>query len=129
MHRACVNQALPPTERLLRQRVWRTMYIQDRFNSAALGRPMSIHDEDWDDSNPTTPQSVDRLGIEMVRISCIIGDICRQVYRPRTISSDVASTLARRLHEWSNNLPADMTVDSLLRNEGTPARHRHILQC
>src|ERR1700731_1216979 len=104
MHRTCVNRALPARERLIRQRVWRTLYIHDRFASSALGRPCAIRDLDWDDRETAEEFETDRLSVEMTRISCILGDILRQVYRPRTISSEAASTLARRLQEWSDNL-------------------------
>jgi hypothetical protein len=64
----------------------------------------------------------------MVRICCILGDICRQVYRPRTISSESASALARRLQQWSDDLPPEITVHSLLRNKAVPSYDRHALQ-
>lgn len=128
LHRQCVNRALPLRDCLLRQRVWRTLYIHDRFHSAALGRPCAVEDGDWDDTEPAEQSEVDRLSVEMARISSILGDICRQVYRPRTISSDAASGLARRLQEWSDNLSPEMSVHSLLQNKAVPHYDRHALQ-
>src|SRR5271170_1846387 len=128
LHRQCVNRALPLRDCLLRQRVWRTLYIHDRFHSAALGRPCAIEDGDWDDTEPADESEVDRLSVEMARISSILRDICRQVYRPRTISSEAASGLARRLQQWSDNLPPEMSVHSLLRNKAVPYYDRHVLQ-
>ena len=128
MHRASVNYNLPHREMVLRQRVWRTLYIYDRFHSAVLGRPFTIADQDWDDREPTGNSYSNRISVEMARISGILGDICRKVYRPQTISSETASALARRLQEWSDALPPDMTLQSLLRNSGMPSYYRHVLQ-
>lgn len=128
LHRQCVNRALPLRDCLLRQRVWRTLYIHDRFHSAALGRPCAVEDGDWDDTEPAEQSEVDRLSVEMARIGSILGDICRQVYRPRTISSEAASGLARRLQQWSDNLPPEMSVHSLLQDKAVPHYDRYVLQ-
>jgi hypothetical protein len=101
--------------------------MHDRFASTALGRPCAISDGDWDDRAAEDTET-DRLSVEMVRISCILGDIRKQVYRSLTISSEAASTLARRLQEWSHNLPPDMTVNSLLRNKSVTSYDRNGLQ-
>jgi Fungal specific transcription factor domain len=126
MHRECVNRTFPLRERLLRQRVWRTLYIYDRFYSASLGRPYTIEDADWDDRLADDSGS-ERLSVEMARIGCILGDICRQVYRPRTISSEAASGLARRLQEWGDSLPPEMTIQSVLGTGGVFFYDRHVL--
>lgn len=126
-HRECVNQSLPPRERLLRRRLWRTLYIHDRFHSAALGRPSAIKDGDWDDRESSDNAEEDRLQVEMTQIAHILGDICDEVYRRRTISSQAASTLARRLQQWSDNLPGNLSLHSLLRNKSLPSWSRHAL--
>jgi len=128
LHRASVNKALPPRERLLRKRVWATLYIYDRFHSAVLGRPYAIEDQDWDDREPADNSDIDRYSMQMVRISHILGDVCNKVYRPQTISSEAASALARRLQEWSDSLPADMNIHALLRNKTMPLYDRQVLQ-
>src|SRR2546423_14381114 len=108
MHRSCVNLALPTRERLLRQRVWRAIYIHERFHSSAMGRPCTIEDGDWDDNDD--PEGIDRINIELAHVSGILGDILRQVYRPRTITSEAAAALARRLQRWSENLAPDLMI-------------------
>ena len=103
------------------------MYIHDRFHSAALGRPSAIKDEDWDDREPSDNAEEDRLQVEMTQIAHILGDICGEVYRRRTISSQAASALARRLQHWSDNLPENLSIHSLLRNKSLPSWNRHAL--
>lgn len=127
LHRECVNRSLPLRDRLLRRRIWRTLFIHDKFHSAALGRPSAIEDGDWDDRDSSDISEEDRLTVEQVNVAAILGDICREVYRPRTISSEAASSLARRLQEWSDNLPQHMTVHTLLHNKSLSAFHRFAL--
>ena len=63
----------------------------------------------------------------MTRIARLQGDICQQVYRPRTISSEAASSLARRLQQWSDELPAEFTIDSLIKDTSRAVIERHAL--
>jgi Fungal specific transcription factor domain len=126
MHRACVNSSLPPKDQLLRQRVWRNLYIYDRLYSACLGRPYVIEDEDWDDKDMDA-SNVDRLCIELTNLSCILGDICRQVYRPRQISSKAASIVSKRLREWASALPPEMSINFLLQKGTQSDSYRQVL--
>jgi len=126
-HRECVNQHLPPRDCLLRRRVWRTLYILDRFQSAALGRPSAIKDGDWDDREPGANAEEDRLQVEMAGIAHILGDICQEVYLQRAISCHAASALARRLQQWSDNLPLSLNIHALLEDKARPYYSRHAL--
>jgi hypothetical protein len=90
-----------------------------------MGRPCTIEDGDWDDNED--PEGVDRINIELAHISAILGDIVRQVYRPRNITSEAAATLASRLHQWSDSLPPDLTIDYLLQNKQIPENARSAL--
>jgi len=123
MHRSCVNRALPIREALLHRRVWRAIYIHERFHSSAMGRPCTIDDGDWVDHDD--PE--DRINLELARMSGILGDILRQVYRPRNISSEAAAALASRIQQWSDRLPPDLTIDYLLRNKQIPQPTRSAL--
>ncbi|KAK9248837.1 fungal-specific transcription factor domain-containing protein [Lipomyces tetrasporus] len=113
MHRKCVNMTFPKPQRIVRQRLWRTLYIQDRFWSSSLGRPLAIDDCDWDDRDATELILLDRTVVELSKLCEIIGDICLLVYRPRSISSSTSQRLATRLREWSDGLPPDIQLSSL----------------
>ncbi|KAK9459730.1 fungal-specific transcription factor domain-containing protein [Lipomyces oligophaga] len=113
MHRKCVNMTFPKPQRLLRQRLWRTLYIQDRFWSSSFGRPLAIDDCDWDDRDTTELEQLDRTVVELSKLCEITGDICLLVYRPQSISSSTSQRLATRLREWSDGLPPDIQLSSL----------------
>ncbi|KAK9476116.1 fungal-specific transcription factor domain-containing protein [Lipomyces japonicus] len=113
LHRKCVNMTFPKPQRLLRQRLWRTLYIQDRFWSSAMGRPLAIDDCDWDDRDSKEIESLDRTAVELSKLTEIIGDICLLVYRPQSISSTTSQKLATRLREWSDGLPSEIQLSSL----------------
>ncbi|KAK9449019.1 fungal-specific transcription factor domain-containing protein [Limtongia smithiae] len=113
MHRKCVNMTFAKPQRIMRQRIWRTLYIQDRFWSSSLGRPLAIDDTDWDDRDISELVLLDRTVVELSKLSEIIGDICLLVYRPQSISSSTSQRLATRLREWSDGLPAEIQLSSL----------------
>ncbi|KAK9314575.1 fungal-specific transcription factor domain-containing protein [Lipomyces starkeyi] len=113
MHRKCVNMTFPKPQRIMRQRLWRTLYIQDRFWSSSLGRPLAIDDCDWDDRDTSELILLDRTVVELSKLCEIIGDICLLVYRPQSISSSTSQRLATRLREWSDGLPPDIQLLSL----------------
>lgn len=85
----------------------------------------TIEDGDWDENDDL--EGIDRINIELAHVSGILGDILRQVYRPRTITSEVAAALARRLQRWSENLAPDLTIDHLLKNKEMPENTRAAL--
>ncbi|KAK9358372.1 fungal-specific transcription factor domain-containing protein [Lipomyces starkeyi] len=113
MHRKCVNMTFIKSDRILRQRVWRTLYIQDRFWSSSLGRPLAIDDCDWDDRDTSELILLDRTAIELLKLCEIIGNICLLVYRSQSISSATSQKLVTRLREWSDRLPPDIQLSSL----------------
>jgi hypothetical protein len=90
-----------------------------------MGRPCAIEDGDWDDKDDS--EGIDRINIELAHVSGILGDILRQVYRPRTITSEAGAALARRLQQWSDNLAPDLTIDYLLKNKQIPENTRAAL--
>jgi hypothetical protein len=115
MHRSCINCALPTRERLLRQRVWRAIYIHEQFHSSAMGCPCTIEDGDGDDNDD--PEGIDWINIELADVSSILGDILWQVYHLSTITSEAATVLAWCLQRWSENPALDLTIDHLLKNK------------
>ncbi|KAI7892739.1 fungal-specific transcription factor domain-containing protein [Mucor mucedo] len=46
LHRSCEDWDLPKKEKETRNRVWWALYITDRFQTAILGRPINLRDED-----------------------------------------------------------------------------------
>ncbi|KAK9384644.1 fungal-specific transcription factor domain-containing protein [Lipomyces mesembrius] len=113
MHRKCVNMTFQKSDRILRQRIWRTLYIQDRLWSSSLGRPLAIDDCDWDDRDTSELILLDRAAVELLKLCEIIGSICLLVYRPQSISSSTSQKLVTRLREWSDRLPPDFQLSSL----------------
>ncbi|KAK9239882.1 fungal-specific transcription factor domain-containing protein [Lipomyces kononenkoae] len=113
MHRKCVNMTFSKPQRIVRQRLWLTLYIQDRFWSSSLGRPLAIDDCDWDDRDTSELILLNRTVVELSKLCEIIGDICLLVYRPQSISSSTSQRLATRLREWSDGLPPDIQLTSL----------------
>jgi len=103
------------------------LYILDRFQSAAVGRPFEVKDRDWDDRDASDNAEEDRLQVELTRLAQILGDICQDIYHRRTISTQAASALARRLQQWSDNLLPHMTVNSLLDDITTSSDIRQAL--
>ncbi|KAI8083916.1 fungal-specific transcription factor domain-containing protein [Thamnidium elegans] len=46
LHRSCEDWDIPRNEKETRKRVWWALYITDRFQTAILGRPINLRDED-----------------------------------------------------------------------------------
>ncbi|ORX48021.1 hypothetical protein DM01DRAFT_1338856 [Hesseltinella vesiculosa] len=53
LHRSSSNWEMPPGEIELRRRIWYAIYSMDRWVTAELGRPISIHDHDFDVEPPS----------------------------------------------------------------------------
>jgi hypothetical protein len=127
------------TERELRRRAWYSMYVLDRLLSLQLGRPMSIHEEDFnivspsrseklsfhtnrdDDSSdreaPTLRASMMDYFLHVIQFSHIVGWVIRELYQPTQVESSPekmlssASSLDRRLSEWKARLPRHLRFD------------------
>lgn len=108
--------------------LWRSLYVMDRFLSACLGRPTSIHDADCSDAllcsneparSPSQPdQSFESEALSAsVRSAKILGVILNRIYRKRKISLKIAMGIAVDIHVWTQSLP------ELLRWHPTPTPH------
>ncbi|KAL2849919.1 fungal-specific transcription factor domain-containing protein [Aspergillus pseudoustus] len=120
------------------RRTWYAMYVLDRLLALQLGRPMAIHEADFqvnlpsttDDApfctangdatsqeNHSTCEHMMDYFIAVIRFSHIIGLVIRELYRPSQIdfSPDQmlhsAATLDGRLTEWKMNLPRHLRFD------------------
>ncbi|ODV61969.1 uncharacterized protein ASCRUDRAFT_139660 [Ascoidea rubescens DSM 1968] len=103
---------------LHRRRLWRSLYICDRFSSVNLGRPLSINNIIWDDMNSIPIQINENLTAvcenQLVKLCSLNGCIYENVYQSSKINSDTASKLAVSLKEWSMKLPAQLQLENLL---------------
>lgn len=108
--------------------LWRSLYVMDRFLSACLGRPTSIHDADCSDAlfgsnepakSPSQPdESFESEALSAsVRSAKILGVILNRIYRKRKISLKIAMGIAVDIHVWTQSLP------ELLRWHPTPTPH------
>ncbi|KAI7905436.1 fungal-specific transcription factor domain-containing protein [Cokeromyces recurvatus] len=52
LHRSSESWDIPVSEKETRRRVWWSVYIMDKWSSAATGRPQTIFDEDCDEIYP-----------------------------------------------------------------------------
>lgn len=114
------------------------MYVLDRLLALQLGRPMSIHEADFQvelpsttDDSPFSPSTSDIASqdshrvhgnmmdyfIAVIRFSHILGLVVREIYRPSQIdiSPDqmlhITATLDNRLTEWKLYLPRHLRFD------------------
>lgn len=120
------------------RRTWYSMYVLDRLLALQLGRPMAIHEEDFqvelpsqNDMSPFFAPDYDGgfsgkieegtgmldyfLGV--IRFSHILGSVIRALYRPSQVDSSPeqmlhnASELDHRLMEWKGSLPRHLRFD------------------
>ncbi|KAG2187853.1 hypothetical protein INT44_000603, partial [Umbelopsis vinacea] len=48
LHQSCDDWNMPEMEKQTRKRIWWSLYVMDRFNSALFGKPLTIVEEDCD---------------------------------------------------------------------------------
>ncbi|KAK9241964.1 fungal-specific transcription factor domain-containing protein [Lipomyces tetrasporus] len=113
LHRPVLNSQYPRRDRRLRERLWRTLYIFDRFSSSSLGRPLMIQNSEFEDTG--LDEQSDNFGLvsmELAKVMDIVGDVCHFVYGTQSISSSASQELATRLRQWSSELPTHMQLSS-----------------
>lgn len=120
------------------RRTWYSMYVLDRLLALQLGRPMAIHEADFQVELPSVTDEAPFGHIsdeapaesrrppcrymmdyffEVIRFSQILGSVIRELYRPTQIdlSPDQmlqsTSDLDQRLLEWKTNLPRHLRFD------------------
>ena len=116
LHREEANVILSPKERDLRRRVWRSLFVLDRFTAISLGRPFAIALEDcsgdtldppWDSPNPTPSDQEDTdTGLKASVRGCrFLTIIIKEIYQRRKISIKVARELGELGKTWLRRLP------------------------
>jgi hypothetical protein len=126
LHRKESLRAVPLQQQELRRRLWKTLFVLDRFLSASLGRPTAISEDECseellyqadstaqpasDGSLPgPTVQVVHAEGLNaVVRSSQSIGIILKKVYSQRKISTALAQELTQRSRHLSGKLHAEL---------------------
>lgn len=117
MHREETLVIFPEDEQESRIRIWRSLFIMDRFIAASLGRPVAIAEEEcssevfdpktnrFSDSAHLSGGQLCTAGLEAATRSChVVGLILRKVYLKRRISTRLAQELADECKRWPENL-------------------------
>ncbi|OAD08807.1 fungal-specific transcription factor [Mucor lusitanicus CBS 277.49] len=61
LHRNCDDWDIPRNEKETRKRVWWALYITDRFQTAILGRPINLRDEDLNVPYPDAGADIEEV--------------------------------------------------------------------
>ena len=133
-------------EKQIRRKVWRSLFVFDRFLAASMGRPTAISEDDCSGDTlrpsgagatadpPTTayPQ-INALALEASVRSChVIGVILKRVYQQRRISTKLAQDIADTCKLWPNSLSPALhwrQAATATPNHGIAILHVNILYC
>ncbi|KAL9101794.1 MAG: hypothetical protein Q9163_002990 [Psora crenata] len=121
MHREETLVIFPPVEQMARRKLWRSLFILDRFLAVSFGRPVAISEEECSGEilapsshaqlhpSQPDPHHVCAVGLEATVRSChVMGTILRTVYQQRKISTKLAQELADKCKEWSEHLAPNL---------------------
>ncbi|KAI7855773.1 fungal-specific transcription factor domain-containing protein [Circinella umbellata] len=115
----------------LYKRLWCAVYNTDRWNAAAMGRPLAIADSDCDIELPDIESNPDLILFALLtQLSTILGEILRSIYSPQakhyfhqssftaeTTAESLVHRLQAELDRWfdhafnkkSTNIPEEKT--------------------
>ncbi|CAO3608615.1 unnamed protein product [Mucor hiemalis] len=119
LHRANTqHEGIPKKETEAKKRLWWSAYVIDRVVCASLGRPLTISDADCDVEYPDSEDSNYFLFTNLVKLSCILGDVLRALCSPRArLMSEkglglenISRNLEQMLLEWKRSLPPNLTL-------------------
>ncbi|ODV91903.1 hypothetical protein CANCADRAFT_78816 [Tortispora caseinolytica NRRL Y-17796] len=114
LSRKAINDSLELSQALHNRRIWRELFIRETVLSLSLGRPISISLDDWDDMDADIVDPNDSASVQLAKLCTITADICHHVYRLKGISSSDAQKMYKRLSTWSEQLPADMKIETVI---------------
>lgn len=147
LHRQEAQRAVSAPQREIRQNLWKTLFVLDRFLSASLGRPTAISEDDCSetllDASEVTSQSGDEESREeriraeglnaVVRSAQAIGSILKRVYSKRKISTALAQEIAGQSRDWSAKLHSDLhwkhVNKALSPGHGIAILHTNLFHC
>ncbi|KNE59821.1 hypothetical protein AMAG_05277 [Allomyces macrogynus ATCC 38327] len=132
--------SISPMQRHLMKKTWAAVFVMDRFVSAVLGRPVTIHDEDCDVGWPSPDDERELSGeegalilgdfVELAKLGAILGKVLRNInsVRERSKLAYTLPELHRALSQWLNELPARLRY-SFNPSAPTPSRFAAFLNC
>lgn len=126
IHRHETNNAIGDPAR---ERAWKSLRVCDLFLSASMGRPPATSEADcsipWSkafdieannvearDGSPLPSQEDSAI----LRICLIFERILVEVFSKRSVSLDLAGSISQQHRQWTEELPAMLKIDGLLRN-------------
>ncbi|KAI2642523.1 hypothetical protein GGS21DRAFT_486344 [Xylaria nigripes] len=147
LHREESMEVFLAEECSVRKRLWRTLFVLDRFLAACLGRPAAISEDDCSDitfdtlrtacspSMSLCTESIHLAALEAAVKSCqVIGMTLKRVYSKRKISTVVGQEIATLLETWIRDLPPSLHWRRLINGPIDPAQciailHINLLHC
>ncbi len=117
LHREETQVIFTAPEQILRQNMWQSLFVMDRFLSASLGRPTAVLEDDcsgdtlkpWNPTSTLDFSETNTSGLEASVRSCHdVGMILRKVYQRRKISTKLAQELADQCKTWPANLSPNL---------------------
>ena len=117
LHLDCSEWSIPPSTKRLRNRLWITLFIMEKWMAINTGRPSLLV---WNNSTVNEYESdgaTAQLFVQMWRLTRILDDIARDLYGVKLYEKqyhDVVETGHKvdhyfyRLQEWKDRLPDDL---------------------
>ena len=108
-----------PPEQSVRRKLWRSLFVMDRFLASCLGRPTAIRESDCSSGTFTTLETekldeffpvineemASSLGLDASVRSChVIGVVLEKVYSQRKVSTKLAEEIADGCKGWQKDL-------------------------
>ncbi|KAM0241774.1 hypothetical protein ACHAPO_001468 [Fusarium lateritium] len=116
-HRVCGTRHLMQSERVHMNRLWWTIYMQERRLAAATGNPPSIGDEAINIPLPTDSPGFPPVGpmCTNIKIARATGRILAVLYNPEDESEHTfiprVQDIVKSLYEISQEIPSDSVTD------------------
>ncbi|KAJ9623218.1 hypothetical protein H2203_006155 [Taxawa tesnikishii (nom. ined.)] len=130
IHRRNTHALFPENERLVRERVWRSVRVLDLFLSGSLGRPPATYDfeREQPERRPSKHSAPDEHFSSAVMALCRINErIIIDVYMKQQVSTELASTISSQYRAWTDDLPPSLNVKMLEEEAESPEKLREIL--
>ena len=151
LHREETMVIYGPEEQQARKNLWRSLFVIDRLLSCSLGRPTAISESDCSGAtlhpaesssdsaftqNGNTRSNFSETGacaLEAAVRSCsVIGQILKQVYQQRKISTRLAQEIADTCKMWPRALPTVLhwrQASSATASQGVAILHVNLFYC
>lgn len=132
LHLDCSSWSISPVLKKLRQKLWATIFVMEKWIAANAGRPSLLQ---WANSTWGVYKSDDpeeQLFVQLNKLTVILDIVCRELYSPRDHVlrvRDQAGTQARvtellaTLKSWYDDLPEDIKDMKQTRGRGEYCRN------